>query len=272
MLQVSNVSKIFYSGYFRISQHQALNDISFSLDKGETLGIIGESGCGKSTLARILAGLLPCTSGRIELDGQDVTNQRGADLKAYHKKVQIMFQDPVTALDPSMKLRACILEGARNYQLTSGNRKDEEAYLNGLLEMVGMQKEHLNRYTWELSGGQIQRAVLARVLALEPEILLADEPTSMLDVSVQAQILGLIRRMQEKTGFSILFISHDLDVVKVFCDRVLVMKDGSIIEQGSISDVLDNPSAEYTRKLIQLADTGDSRAARSVVSVQPDPL
>ena len=250
MIEVRELSKIYRSGMLGREQKKALDGVSFTLADGETLGVIGESGCGKSTLSLILSKLLNATSGTVSLGGQDVSALKGKALKEYHKRVQIIFQNPETALDPRMKIEKCILEAIRNYRLVPRNGPEERQLLEDLIGKVGLQKEHLSRYCWELSGGQIQRAVLARVIALEPELLIADEPTSMLDVSVQAQILSLIKDLQAKLRFSMLFISHDLDVVRAVSDRVIVIRRGSIVETGPTEEVYAHPREAYTRELM----------------------
>ena len=250
MIEVRELSKIYRSGMLGREQKKALDGVSFTLADGETLGVIGESGCGKSTLSLILSKLLNATSGTVSLGGQDVSALKGKALKEYHKRVQIIFQNPEPALDPRMRIEKCILEAIRNYRLVPRNGPEERQLLEELIAKVGLQKEHLSRYCWELSGGQIQRAVLARVIALEPELLIADEPTSMLDVSVQAQILRLIKDLQAKLRFSMLFISHDLDVVRAVSDRVIVIRRGSIVETGPTEEVYAHPREAYTRELM----------------------
>lgn len=250
MIEVRELSKVYRSGMLGREQKKALDGVSFTLADGETLGVIGESGCGKSTLSLILSKLLNASSGTVSLGGQDVSALKGKALKEYHKRVQIIFQNPETALDPRMKIEKCILEAIRNYRLVPRNGSEERQLLEELIAKVGLQKEHLGRYCWELSGGQIQRAVLARVIALEPELLIADEPTSMLDVSVQAQILRLIKDLQAKLRFSMLFISHDLDVVRAVSDRVLVIRRGSIVEAGPTEEVYAHHREAYTRELM----------------------
>ena len=250
MIEVKGLTKVYRSGVLGRERKKALDNISFTLAGGETLGIIGESGCGKSTLSLILAKLLDATSGTVALHGQDVSALRGKELKKYHKQVQIIFQNPETALDPRMKIEKCILEAIRNYDLAPRRSAEERRLLEELIGKVGLQKEHLSRYCWELSGGQIQRAVLARVIALEPELLIADEPTSMLDVSVQAQILSLIKDLQKKLRFAMLFISHDLDVVRAVSDRVVVIRHGALVETGTTEEVYEHPREAYTRSLL----------------------
>lgn len=250
MIEVKELTKVYRSGAFGREKKTALDKVSFTIADGETLGIIGESGCGKSTLSLIMAKLLAASAGTVKLNGQDVSSLKGKELKAYHKQVQIIFQNPETALDPRMKIEQCILEAIRNYRLVPRRSNEEHQLLGKLMEMVGLHDEHLSRYCWELSGGQIQRAVLARVIALQPELLIADEPTSMLDVSVQAQILSLIKELQKKLNFSMLFISHDLDVVRAVSDRVIVIRHGVLIEEGRTEEVYENPKQEYTRELL----------------------
>ena len=250
MIEGKGLTKVYRSGMLGRERKKALDGVSFTLQNGETLGIIGESGCGKSTLSLILAKLLEADSGTILLNGRDVSALKGKELKQYHKQVQIIFQNPETALDPRMKIERCILEAVRNYRLVPRGSPEERTLLEDLIAKVGLQREHLSRYCWELSGGQIQRAVLARVIALEPELLIADEPTSMLDVSVQAQILSLIKDLQKKLNFAMLFISHDLDVVRAVSDRVMVIRHGVLIEEGSAEEVYEHPKQEYTRSLL----------------------
>ena len=250
MIEVNGLTKEYRSGVLGREVNRALDNVSFTLEAGETLGVIGESGCGKSTLSLILAKLLEAGAGTVRLNGRDVSTLRGRELKAYHKQVQIIFQNPETALDPRMKIERCILEAVRNYRLVPPRSGEERRLLDELIAKVGLQREHLSRYCWELSGGQIQRAVLARVIALEPELLIADEPTSMLDVSVQAQILSLIKELQKKLNFSMLFISHDLDVVRAVSDRVLVLRRGAVVEAGRTAEVYDEPKEAYTRELM----------------------
>ncbi len=250
MLEVTGLTKEYTSGLVRRERKVAVHDVSFRVEDGETLGLIGESGCGKTSIAMMLAHLLPATAGAIRLGGQDVGSLRGRELRAFRQQVQIIFQHPETALDPSMKIKASILEALRVNRVVPARSAQEAALLSELIATVGLQAEHLERYPWELSGGQVQRAVLARIIALKPSVLIADEPTSMLDVSVQAQILSLIRRLQGEIGFALVLISHDLDVVRCMCDKVVVMREGAVVESGTVDEVLSHPSAAYTRQLV----------------------
>lgn len=251
MIKVENLTKIYTSGFIRRTYNRAVDNISFEVEAGRTLCLIGESGCGKSTVSLMLTKLLPPTSGRILLDGKDVTDIRGRELKEYHRNVQIIFQNPENALDPRIKIKNSILEAIRNYRIVPAGSPEEKELLGKLMEMVGLQQEHLDRYPWELSGGQIQRAVIARVIALGPKVLVADEPTSMLDVSVQAQILTLLKQLQAEHGFAMVFISHDLDVVRAMGDDVIVMNRGREVERGRTEDVFRSPRAEYTQNLLK---------------------
>jgi len=251
MIKVENLTKVYTSGFFKRTYHKAVDAVSFEVKAGRTLCIIGESGCGKSTVCLMLTRLLDPTSGRIILDGRDVSSIRGRELKEYHRNVQIIFQNPENALDPRIRIKDSILEAIRNYGIVPRGSPEEKALLKDLMGMVGLQHEHLERYPWELSGGQIQRAIIARVIALKPKVLVADEPTSMLDVSVQAQILTLLKRLQKEHGFAMLFISHDLDVVRAVGDEVLVMNRGREVERGGTESVFRSPQAEYTRNLLR---------------------
>ena len=251
MINISDLSKIYRLGIRNNKQKMAVCDVNFSLSSGETLGIIGESGCGKTTLAKLVLRLIPATSGRIELGGVDITKLKHDQLKPFRKKMQIMFQNPESSLNPRMKIRASIAEVLRIHKLSRKNSSEEKKKIEELIKLVGLQPEHLNRYPCELSGGQVQRAVLARVLALEPELLIADEPTSMLDVSVQAQILTILKEMQQKMNFAMIFIAHDLDVIKIMCDRVLVMHQGNVVESGCVEDVFERPVHPYTASLMK---------------------
>lgn len=251
MIKAENLTKVYRSGIMGRTRTTAVSDVSFEVEKGKTLGVIGKSGCGKSTLSLMLSKLIKPTSGKIYLDGKDVTDLGQKETKAYHKAVQIIFQNPETALDPNKKIGYCILEAIRNYKICPKNSPEEKELLNRLIKMVDLQQEHLDRYCWELSGGQIQRAVMARVIALEPKVLIADEPTSMLDVSVQAGILSLIKELQEKLDFAMIFVSHDLDVVRAVSDDIIVMNDGAVVERGSVEKIFEDPEEPYTRELMK---------------------
>jgi len=249
LIRVENLKKVFVTGVFRKRLVNAVDDVSFTISSGETLGLVGESGCGKSTLARVILGLIPPSGGRIFFHGQEITEARAAELKKVRRKMQIIFQHPESALNPRMKIYDSLVEPMRIHHLVN-NRREEKKKAEELIELVGLHKEHLDRYPHELSGGQIQRVVLARILSLQPEFIVADEPTSMLDVSVQAQVLNLFKEIQKKFNISYLFISHDLEVVRWMSDWVAVMYAGSIVEIGPVEKVCENPRHPYTSTLV----------------------
>lgn len=226
----------------------AVDDVSLRLERGEILGLIGESGCGKSTLGRMALKLLRPTSGRILIDGVDVTDMPEKQFRDYRKRIQIIFQHPESALDPCYTLMDSIDESFGRLAIPKGERR---ALLERLAEEVSLPLDILNRYPNQVSGGEIQRAVLTRVFAFKPEYLVLDEPTSMLDVSVQAHILQLLKKKAKRDNMGLLFISHDLEVVRAMCDRVMVMKAGKIVENGEVNAIYQAPQEQYTRKLIE---------------------
>ncbi len=250
MIEVKNLTKAYPLGIRDKKYKKAVDDVSFFLNSGETLGIIGESGCGKTTLAKMILRLIPATSGQIVLDGINITGLKHGQLKSFRKRIQIMFQNPESSLNPRMKIYHSIAEVLRIHHIVRRKSDEEKKKVKELAGMVGLQPEHLNRYPHELSGGQVQRAVLARVLSLEPEILIADEPTSMLDVSVQAQILTKLKEMQKKFNFSMVFIAHDLDVIRIMCNQVLVMYQGKVVEHGSVEEIFKHATHPYTKSLL----------------------
>ena len=225
----------------------AVKDVTFDLFPGETLGVIGESGSGKTTLVNLITGLLPETSGTVVLDGIEITSCRGKDLRAAWKKLQVVFQTPTESFDPRRTLGDGIMESLRNNGVSKADaRKRAEA----LLELCGLPKEFVGRYPHEVSGGQCQRAAIARALAIEPKLLICDEATSALDVTIQAEIIELLTELRQKLDMSILFICHDIALVQQFCDRLVVMYRGQIVEQGVPSEVIAAPKNDYTQDLI----------------------
>ena len=226
ILEVSHLKKYFKTGRGTL---KAVDDVSFFIRRGETLGIVGESGCGKTTCGRTCIGILGRTDGHVLYKGMDVHSLRGKERKEFTKEVQIIFQDPYSSLDPKMKVGDIIAEGLKAHHMCK-SREEEQARVKELLETVGLNAEHATRYVHEFSGGQRQRIGIARALAVEPEFIVCDEPISALDVSIQAQIVNLLIRLQKEKGLTYLFIAHDLAMVKHISDRVAVMYLGNIVE------------------------------------------
>lgn len=239
---------------------QAVDGVSFALRRGTTLGIVGESGCGKSTLARVITRLLDPSSGSLYLDGRDVTHLSGRELREFRRRVQIIFQDPCSSLNPRHSVGQIIslpmrVQGVEPVQ-------GEKQRVQELMEMVGLNPEHYNRYPHEFSGGQRQRIGIARALSLNPEVLVADEPVSALDVSIQAQILNLMQRLQRELGLSYVFIAHDLSVVRRISDDVGVMYLGKVVESGPAEDLYASPRHPYTKTLLSAVPIADPVRAR----------
>jgi oligopeptide/dipeptide ABC transporter ATP-binding protein len=249
LIRVESLTKVFTAGVFKKRPVNVIDDVSFTISAGETLGLVGESGCGKSTLARVVLRLIPPSGGRIFFKDTEITKANPKELKKIRTKMQIIFQHPESALNPRMKIYNSLVEAMRLQQIAN-NRREEGAKVYQLIELVGLNEEHLERYPHELSGGQIQRVVLARILSLQPEFIVADEPTSMLDLSVQAQVLNLFKEIQHKFNIAYLFISHDLDVVRWMSDRIAVMYAGRIVEIGPVDKVRENPRHPYTSALV----------------------
>jgi peptide/nickel transport system ATP-binding protein len=228
---------------------KAVDDVSFEVFKGETLGLVGESGCGKTTLGRALLRLIETTSGKIIYNGNDLTSKKRDELKSLRKEIQIVFQDPYSSLNPRITIGSAIAEPLKVHHIfhQAKNRKEKAIEL---LEKVDLKADHFNRYPHEFSGGQRQRIVIARALALNPSFIVCDESVSALDVSVQAQVLNLLNDLKKEFGLTMIFISHDLSVVRYISDRIMVMNNGKIVESGNADDIYFNPKEEYTKKLI----------------------
>ncbi len=252
LLEVKNVEKEYLSsaGIFgKKSSFKAVNDVSFKLYEGETLGLVGESGCGKSTLGNAILQLDKATAGTILYRGQDITKLEGSELRKLRREIQIIFQDPYSSLNPRIPVGQAIMEPMQVHKLYDSD-KECKAKTIEILERVGLGKEHFNRYPHEFSGGQRQRIGIARTIALQPKLIVCDESVSALDISVQAQVLNLLNELKENFGFTYIFISHDLAVVKYMSDQVLVMNKGKIEEIDDADEIYANPKTDYTKKLI----------------------
>jgi ABC-type oligopeptide transport system ATPase subunit len=241
---------------------RAVDGVSFDVLRGETLGIVGETGCGKSTTARLIVRLLDATSGEVRFDGQDLLGLSGARLKATRRELQMIFQDPYSSLNPRKTVGSIVAEPFAIHGLHS-DRTERQRAVGELMDTVGLNPEHYNRYPHEFSGGQRQRIGVARALALKPKLLIADEPVSALDVSIQAQVLNLLSEMQDRFGLTIVLISHDLSVVRHMCDRVAVMQLGKIVELAPNETLYSSPEHPYTRELLA-AVPGARRDSRTI--------
>ncbi|MCY4068438.1 MAG: ATP-binding cassette domain-containing protein [Acidimicrobiaceae bacterium] len=246
LLSVKDLVVQFPAGRKRVVH--AVSSVSFDLAQGETLGIVGESGCGKSTVAKAVVRLVDIASGEITYEGRDLAALEGEDLRRIRPRLQMIFQDPISSLNPRRRVRDVIAEGLAVWGDNDGSRRRDR--VAELMDAVGVEESHGSRRPHELSGGQCQRVGIARALALDPEVLICDEPVSALDVSIQAQILNLLQDMKSRYGLTVLFISHDLSVVKNVSDRIMVMYLGKVCEIGSTSEIYAHPAHPYTRALL----------------------
>ncbi len=253
LLEIKDLKK-----YFRVGREtlKAVDGISLEIKRGETVGLVGESGCGKTTAGRVLVRLYEPSGGEVIFEGKDVHEAEGEEGKVLNRKMQMIFQDPQASLNPRMIVSDIIAEGLDIHDLV-GSKKERLDRVHELLDVVGLDMEHANRYPHEFSGGQRQRIGVARALAVDPEFIVADEPVSALDVSIQAQVINLMRRLQEERGLTYLFISHDLSVVKYISDRVGVMYLGQMVELANSDEFYENPLHPYTRALLSAVPVPD---------------
>ena len=240
---------------------KAVDGVSFSIEKGRTMGLVGESGCGKTTVGRTILKLYQATAGRILYQGTDITGLSDSQMVPYRKKMQMIFQDPYTSLDPRKNIGDIIAEPIWAMKLHTG--KDKNDRVRELIEMVGLKPDHINRYPHEFSGGQRQRIGIARALAAEPEFIVCDEPISALDVSIQAQVINILEELQDKFHFTYLFISHDLSMVRHISSEVGVMYLGNLIEYAQVDELYDNMLHPYTQSLISAVPVADPKLRRT---------
>ena len=267
LVKVRNLKKHFPINSGLIIQRQvgavkAVDDISFDVYKGETLGLVGESGCGKSTTGRTVLQLYKPTSGSIEFEGQELTTMKPDELRKMRRRMQMIFQDPFASLNPRMSVGNIIAEPLRVHKVYE-NKQEMLEFVEDLMQKVGLNPYYVNRYPHEFSGGQRQRIGIARALALKPSFIVADEPISALDVSIQAQVVNLLEDLQSEFNLTYLFIAHDLSMVRHICDRVAVMYLGKIVEFGPIDEVYENPQHPYTHSLLSAVPVPDPDIERN---------
>lgn len=277
MIKAENVKKYFpiKKGFFmkHVGDVKAVDDISLTVKKGETLGLVGESGCGKSTLGRTLIRLYEPTAGQIEFQGQNFLKLSGKELRAARKNIQMIFQDPYASLDPRMTVGQVIEQPFIIHGLLTHEQREKR--VKELLELVGLRPSHINRYPHEFSGGQRQRIAIARAIALNPQLIICDEPVSALDVSIQAQILNLLKDLQDQLKLTYIFISHDLSVIEHVCDRIAVMYLGKIVEVATRDDLYKNPKHPYTQALLASIPTlgqGKKKMHKLLTGEIPSPI
>ena len=253
----------------RVSDHVlAVDDVSFTVKKGETLGLVGESGCGKTTIGRTILRLTEPTAGEIEFDGKDLLRLKGEELKAVRRDMQIIFQDPYASLDPRVRIGDSVMEGLEIHNI--GNKKDRYQMAVDTLKKVGLEEYHSRRYPHEFSGGQRQRIGIARALALQPRFIVCDEPVSALDVSIQSQVLNILKDLQKEFGLTYLFIAHNLGVVEHISNRVAVMYLGKMVELASRDELFRNPLHPYTKALMSAIPIPNPRLKRERIILKGD--
>lgn len=258
LLEVKNLTKHFPAGHGKVVH--AVNGVSFTLERGETLGIVGESGCGKSSMGRTILKVHEPTAGQIIFDGEDITSYSPKKMLPFRKKMQMIFQDPYASLNPRFTVGEIIEEPMIIHKM--GTPEERKAIVQNLIETVGLKPDHIRRYPHEFSGGQRQRIGIARTLALRPEFIVCDEPISALDVSIQAQVINLLEKLQRERGFSYLFIAHDLEMVYHISHKIGVMYLGNMVEYGSSDDVYKTPLHPYTKALISASPIADPNQAK----------
>lgn len=254
--------------HFKINKSEtlkAVDHVNFEIYKGETVGLVGESGCGKSTTGRCLVKLYEPTKGKVYYDGKDIFAQSKQEAKVFCRQVQMIFQNPYSSLNPRMTVKEIVSEGIAIHEKLSQAQLNDKVEV--LLEKVGLNKDHMSRFSHEFSGGQRQRIGIARALSVNPDFIVCDEPISALDVSIQAQVINMLKKLQEELGLTYLFIAHDLSVVKYISDRVIVMYLGTIVEEAKTEDLYDNPTHPYTKALLSAippADPDKAKAAKRI--------
>lgn len=269
LLEIKNLKQYFNKG--TSNEVRAIDDISFDIYKGETLGLVGESGCGKSTTGRTIIRLYNATDGEVLFNGENVHAKKSKkELKKFHQKMQMIFQDPYASLNPRSKVADIISEGIDIHGLAK-SPQERMQMVEQLLETVGLNREHANRYPHEFSGGQRQRIGIARALAVNPEFIIADEPISALDVSIQAQVVNLMKKLQKEKGLTYLFIAHDLSMVKYISDRIGVMYFGKLVELAPADDLYNHPLHPYTQSLLSAIPLPDPDYERTRVRKTYDP-
>ena len=269
LFEIKHVNKYFHVGRKRTLQ--AVRDVSLTIYEGETVGLVGESGCGKTTLGRTIKKLYTPTSGQILYKGKDIFAQSKEENAAFHREVQMIFQDPYSSLDPRMTVREIVREGMDNYNILKPGQERDERVIE-LLHMVGLNREHADRFPHEFSGGQRQRIGIARALAVSPKVIVCDEPTSALDVSIQAQVVNLLKQLQKQLGLTLIFISHNLSLVKYISDRIGVMYLGSLVELTQADSLYELPAHPYTEALISALPLPDPdvQKTRRIIELKGD--